>query len=133
MGCEVGLFFYERAERATITILCYTHSIYFLTYIFISLNFLVIHILYISLHIFPVISKFSQRYWYTRCTVLRRTVTLCVKQLITCKLCSVSNSIKASGSSGWCKYFYVPTCQSIGLRRTFRHCSLAALARKTIA
>ena len=36
---------------------------------------------------------FSQRYWYSRCTVLRRTITPCVKLLITCKLCSVCNSI----------------------------------------
>ena len=102
-------------------------------YIFIRFNFVSVHILHISLHIFPVISKFSQRYWYSRCTVLRRTITLCVKLLITCKLCSVCNSIKASGSSGRCKYSYVLTCPSIGLRRTFTYCSLAALARKSIA
>ena len=91
------------------------------------------HILYIGLHMFPVISNFAQRFWSIPCTVLRRTITPCVKLLITCKLCSVSNSIKASGSSGWCKYFYVHTCESIGLCRTFTHCTLAALARKTIA
>ena len=31
------------------------------------------------------------------------------------KLLSVRSSIETSGSSGWCKYFNVPMCQTVGL------------------
>ena len=108
----------------------YTYTLSFLAYIFISLNFLAIHILYISIHIFPVISKFYQRFWTSRCAVLSRTIAICVKLLITRKLFSVGNSIKAFDFSCWCEYFNVPMCQTIGLCHTFTRCSRAALARK---
>ena len=96
--CEVGLDFYERAERAS-----NDH------------NFQAIHIPYIALRIFPVITLICQRFQTSRCTVLCENITISVKLLINCKLLSVRNSIKTCGSSSWCEYFNVPMCQTVGL------------------
>ena len=98
IGCEVGLDFYERAERASN-----------------DYNFRAIHIPYIALHIFPVIAKFCQRFRTTRCTVLLGNITIYIKLLVNCKHLSVRNSINSCGSSGWCEYFNVPMCQTVGL------------------
>ena len=98
IGCEVGLDFYERAEGASN-----------------DYNFRAIHIPYIALHIFPVIAKFCQRFRTTRCTVLCGNITIYIKLLVNCKHLSVRNSINTCGSSGWCEYFNVPMCQTVGL------------------
>ena len=113
IGCEVGLDFYERAERASY-----------------DYNFQAIHIPYIALHIFPVITQLCQRFRTSCCTVLCRNSTIYVKLLINCKLLTVGNSIKTSGSSGWCEYFNVPMCQTVGLWHTFPCSSLTVIARK---
>ena len=56
-----------------------------------------------------------------------------MKLLINCKLLSVGNRIKTSGSSGWCEYFNVPMCQPVGFV-THRYASLARRDRsKTVA
>ena len=98
IGCEVGLDFYERAVRASN-----------------DYNFQAIHIPYIALYVFPVVAYFCQRFRTTRCTVLCENITIYVKLLINCKLSSVRNSIKTSGSPGWYEYFNVPMCQTVGL------------------
>ena len=98
IGCDVGLHFYERAERAS-----NDH------------NFQAIHIPSIALHIFPVITSFCQRFRTSCSTALCGDITIYVKLFINCKLLSVGNSIKTSGSSGWCEYFNVPMCQTVGL------------------
>ena len=56
--------------------------------------------------------------------------TIYVKLLINWKVLSVGNRIKPSGSSGWCEYFNVPMCQTVGLWHTFTRPPLAVLARK---
>ena len=98
IGCEVGLDFYERAERASN-----------------DYNFQAIHIPYIALHIFPVMVQFCQRFRTTRCTVLCENITIYVKLLVNSKLLSERNSINTCGSSGWCENFNVPRCQAVGL------------------
>ena len=95
IGCEVGLDFYERAS--------------------IDYNFRSIRIPYIALHIFPVIAKFFQRFRTTLCTVLCGNITIYIKLLVNCKHLSVRNSINTCGSSGWCEYFNVSMCQTVGL------------------
>ena len=94
----VGLDFYERAERAS-----NDH------------NFQAIHISYIALHIFRVITKFWQPIRILHCTVLCGISTIYVKLLINCKLFSVGSRIKTSGFSGWYEYFNVAMCQTVGL------------------
>ena len=98
IGCEVGIYFYERADRASY-----------------DCNFQAIHKPYITLHNFPVISYFCERFRTSRCIVLCGNITIYVKLLINCLLLSVGNSIKTSGSSGWCEYNNVPMCQTVGL------------------
>ena len=53
-----------------------------------------------------------------------------VKLLINCKHLSVGTRINTSGASGWCEYFNIPMCQTVGLWHTFTRPSLAALPRK---
>ena len=96
--CEVGLDFYERAERAS------NHH-----------NFQVIRIPSIALHIFRVITQFCQTFLTSHCSLLCGNSAIYVKLFINCKILSVGNSIKTSGSSGWCEYFNVPMCQTVGL------------------
>ena len=98
IGYEVGLDFYERAERASNDCI-----------------FQAIHKPYITLHIFPVITQFCERFRTTCCTVLCGNNTIYEELLITYTLLSVGNSIKTSGSSGWCEYFNVSMCQTVGL------------------
>ena len=98
IGCVVGLDFYERAERAS--------NVH---------NFQAIHIPHIALHIFRVITKFWQPIRILHCTVLCGNITIHVKLLINCKLLSVGNSKKTTGSSVCCEYFDVLMCQSVGL------------------
>ena len=98
IGCEVGLDSYERAVRASI-----------------DYNFQAIHIPYGAVHIFPIITSICQRFRTSRCIVLCENITIYVKLLIKCKLLSVGNAIKTSDSSGWCEYFNVPKCQTVGL------------------
>ena len=56
--------------------------------------------------------------------------TTYVKLFINCIHLSVGNRIKTSGSSGWCEYFNVPMCQTVGLWHTSPRTSLVVLARK---
>ena len=93
-------------------------------------NFQAIHISYIVLHIFPIITSICQRFRTSRCTLLCGNITIYVKLLINCKHFSVGNSIKPSDSSGWCEYFNVPMCQTVGSWHTITRPALAALARK---
>ena len=79
VGCDVGLDFYERTERAS-----NDH------------NFQAIHIPYITLHIFPATSSFCERFRTSRCTVLCGNITIYVKLLTNCILLSVDNSTKTS-------------------------------------
>ena len=79
IGCEVGLDFYERAERAI-----NDH------------HFQAIHVPYIALRTFPVIAQFRQRFQTSRCTVLSGNITIYVKLLINCILLSADNSTKTS-------------------------------------
>ena len=53
-----------------------------------------------------------------------------MKLFINCKHLSVGNRINTSGSSGWCEYFNVRMCQTVGFWHTFTRISLAALAHK---
>ena len=96
IGCEIGLNFYERAERAST-----------------DHNFQAIHIHYIALHIFRVITSFCQTLLTSHFTLLCGNSTIYVKLLINSKLLSVSSRIKTSGSSGWCEYFNVPRCKPL--------------------
>ena len=98
MGCEVGLNFYERAEGASN-----------------GHNFQAIHIPYIALHIFRVTTLFCQPFRTSHCTVLCGNSTIYVKQFTNCKHLSAGNRINTSGSSGWCEYFNVRMCQTVGL------------------
>ena len=98
IGCEAGLDFYERAERANN-----------------DYSFQAIHMRHIAFHIFPVITQFCQRFRTSRCTVLCGNITIYVNLLINCKHLSVGNSIKTSVSSSWCEYFNVPMCQTVRL------------------
>ena len=91
IGCEVGLDFYVRAERASN-----------------NYNFQATLIPFIALHIFPVTTSFCERFRTSRCIVLFGNNTIYVKLLINCNLLSVGNSIKTSGSSGCCEYCNVP-------------------------
>ena len=86
IGCEVGLAFYERAQRAN-----NDH------------NFQAMHILYIALHIFRVITQFGRTFLTSYCTLLCGNSSIYVKLLINSKLLSVVNRKKTSGSSGWCE------------------------------
>ena len=97
IGCEVGLDFYERAVRASN-----------------GHNFQAIHIPYIALHIFGVITLFCQTFRTSHCTVRCGNGTTYVKLFINCIHLSVGNRIKTSGSSGWCEYFNVRMCQTVG-------------------
>ena len=97
-SCEVGLDFYERAERAS-----NDH------------NFQAIHIPYTAWHIFRVITYFCQPFRTSHCTVVCGNSTAYVKLFINCKHLSVGNRIITSGSSGWCEYFNVRMCQTVGL------------------
>ena len=115
IGYEVELDFYERAERSS-----NDHK------------FQAIQIPSIALHIFRVITQFCQTFLTSHCTLLCGNSAIYVKLLINCKHLSVGNRIKTSGSSGWCGYFNVPMCQTVGLRHTFPHTSLAVLARKLL-
>ena len=98
IGCEVGLDFYERAVRAS-----NDH------------NFQAIHIPYIALHIIRVITYFCQPFRTSYCTVVCGNSTIYVKLFRNCKHLSVGNRINTSGSSGWCEYFNVRMCQTVGL------------------
>ena len=98
IGCEVGLDFYERAERAS-----NDH------------NSQAIHIPYIALHIFRVTTLFCQPFRTSHCIVVCGNSTIYVKLFMNCKHLSVGNRIKTSGSSGWCEYFNVCMCQTFGL------------------
>ena len=98
IGCEVGLDFYERAERASN-----------------DCNFQSIHIPYIALHIFPVITEFCELLRTSRCTVLCGNITIYVKLLINCTLFSVYNSKKTPGFSDCCEYNNDPMRQTVGL------------------
>ena len=98
IGCEVGQDFFERAERASN-----------------DLNLQAIHRPYIALHVFSVITNFCQPFRTSHCTVLCGNSTIYVKLFINCKHLSVGNGITASGSSGWCEYFNVRMCQTVGL------------------
>ena len=62
------------------------------------------------------------------CTMWKGTIY--VKIFKNCIHLSVGNRIKTSGSSGWCEYFNVRMCQTVGSWHTFTRISLAALARK---
>ena len=112
-SCEVGLDFYEPAERGS-----NDH------------NFQAIHILYIALRIFRVIIQFGRTFLTSYCTLLCGNSTIYMKPFINWKLLSVGNRIKTSGPSGWCEFFNVPMCQTFGLWHTFTRPSHAALARK---
>ena len=91
----------------------YTYTLYCLAYI--SCYYLTFSAISdITLH-------FTMCYWNS---------AIYVKLFTNCKLLSVGNSIKTSGSSGWCDYFTVPMCQSVGLWLTFTRPSLAVLTRK---
>ena len=59
-----------------------------------------------------------------------RNSTIYVKLFTNCKHLSVGNTIKTSGSSGWCECFNVSMCQTVGLTHTCTRLSLPALARK---
>ena len=84
IGCEVGLDFYDRSERASN-----------------DFNFQAIHIPYIALHIFGVITLFCEPFRTSHCTVRCGNSTTYVKLFINCIYLSVGNRIKTSGSSGW--------------------------------
>ena len=112
-GLEVGLDFYEWAERASN-----------------DFNFQAIDIPYIALHILRITTSFCQRFRTSRSTVQCGNITIYVKLLINCKLLSVGNSLNTSGASGWCEYFNGLMCQTVGLWHTFTRRPLAALARK---
>ena len=113
IGCEVGQDFFERADRAS-----NDH------------NFQAIHIPYIALHVFRVITNFCQPFRTSHCTVLCGNSTIYEKLFINCKHLSVINRIKTSGSSGRCEYLNVPMCQTVELWHTSPRPSLAVLARK---
>ena len=98
IGCEVEQDFYERAERAS-----NDH------------NFQAIHIPYIALDIFRVITYFCQPFRTSHCTVRCGNSTTYVKLFINCIHLSVGNRIKTSGSSGSFEYFNVRMCQTVGL------------------
>ena len=114
--CEVGLDFYERAERASN-----------------DSNFQAIHIPYIALYMFPVIAEFCQRFRTSRCTVLCGNITIYVKLLIKCKLLSLLEYDKDIRLFGLVRRFqcpYVPNRWFV----THLYASLARCARsKTIA
>ena len=105
--------FYERAERASN-----------------GHNFQAIHIPYIALHIFRVITYFCQPFRTSHCTVRCGNSTAYVKLSINCIHLSVGNRIKTSRSSGWCEYLNVPMCQTVGLWHTSPRPSLDVRARK---
>ena len=96
--CAVGQDFLERAERAS-----NDH------------NFQAIHIPYIALHVFRVITNFCQPFRTSYCTVQCGNSTIYEKLFINCKHLSVRNRIKTFGSSSWCEYFNVRMCQTVGL------------------
>ena len=93
----------------------YTYTFYCLAYIS-CCNLILSDISDTTLH-------FTMCYWNS---------AIYVKLFTNCKLLSVGNSIKTSGSSGWCDYFTVPMCQSVGLWLTFTRPSLAVLTRKLL-
>ena len=75
-----------------------------------SYTYTLYYLVYISCYCL-ILSAISD---HTLHSTMWKCYYLC-KLLINCKLSSVRNSIKTSGSSGWCEYFNVPMCQTVGL------------------